>query len=1080
MMETPMQRSQSLCLLSLGFSLAACMLLDAQRTVPQGAQGALPTGSDRMRARLGQAPEGPTIGLGFKPHKAEGNLPDCVEIVLVEPGSVADHAGLQVGDLVLSVNGRPMPTTRHFLMALAPGVQRTVTLEVRRGGSPLSILLPIAAVAAVAGGSGVDPFAVPGLARTPQTKAGINTLRTVFIDPKTGSLAFLGTYDPAFATGPIDYATLLGDALRSPYPAFSLDPSPATKANRETLIRKVDADMAQVQRDLAYGKAWMLRIGTMLLSDPTLGLDRQRFLKKGAEAMGTTPDHVRAFWDLASGRTQSLSPEGLNMVAALFVKMGTPEIGQALQAMQNGNAVGGIELLGLGPLLSDTRQKMQAGTITKEFASALMQAAFWEQVMVRLKVPEASWRASVNRVKAGREPLETFLPAVENLLSGAITDRVMLPWLNGLVLSQAFLERFYQVPSVESVPVCLSGLAPDSELARTFFAADWNLKMLAISPELAEKVSGHVTFLNYEFRLASSRGIYAPGSAVEVRNWLSPQGVELRHDPSGSVVTFGPSRIAIRSEWLTFEGGSRSASALEREALDAYAKEITRRYDEYARALPELHRLREAAKVLALVRWAKNRNQLLASPGPLAPEKPLPSSFRQGFWTATFQADANKILFVIAAHGGVEFDQKAGDAWVQPRAEAGLADSALKQLVGSAALAQQAVLAAENGDLEGARALAQKSEQAMIGDLSSGFPPLGKIPEVPEPATLAVFQSQALDQTREAITGLAQTQAKAQTLSQTPGPDTAALMAQVDADKRAWEQKLRNLKELMAQGQRNPASASQLVVQLRPGGMGTLAPVAGGTTVTPAPAPVTSPVAAKPVINPEERARILNEIGQLRNELCRVQASLRRFNATIQSDQNQRAEWEQVTNEAYQRAIDQVKDAVMDELKDLSMDLPNGYLEDKLAKASTKEDQERIKGALRLVQHLKESYALKDFSVWASYEDYSRDEIIEGAKMVAELTGIDEWIKNKLVKKWGLGRVLAFGEAAQDIVASAYDVTSEVLAWRRLNQLNRNSDSFLKAVEATSRRMKSVMEGIRERELRLGLAPGATKEACPQ
>ena len=48
--------------------------------------------------------------------------------------------------------------------------------------------------------------------------------------------------------------------------------------------------------------------------------------------------------------------------------------------------------------------------------------------------------------------LESFLPTVENLLTGAITDRVMLPWLNGLVLSQAFLERFYQVPAVESVP----------------------------------------------------------------------------------------------------------------------------------------------------------------------------------------------------------------------------------------------------------------------------------------------------------------------------------------------------------------------------------------------------------------------------------------------------------------------------------------------------------------------------------------------------------------------------------------------------------------------------------------------------
>jgi hypothetical protein len=1016
--------------------------------------------------------EGPTLGLGFKPHAAAGDLPACMEVVQVQPGSIAEHTGLQVGDFILAVNGRPMTEPRELMMALRLDTERTVTLDVRRSGRPIKVLLPLPAAAQ--GGSSVDPFAVPGLTLAAPTPGTINSLRTVFIDPRTGTTVFLGTYDPAYATGPIDYAALLGDALHSPYPAFSLDPSPATKASRETLIRKVDADMAQVQRDMVYGKAWMLRIGNMLLSDPSLPLDHQRFLKKGAEAMGTTPNHVQAFWDLASGRTQTLSPEGMNMVAALFAKMGTPEVGQALQAMMGDNAVAGLEQLGLGPLLSDTRQKMQAGIISKDYASTLMQAAFWEQVMLRLKVPEASWRNAVDRAKAGSLSVDAFLPTVENLLTQAITDRVMLPWLNGLVLSQAFLERFYQVPPVEVVPSFLSGLAPDSQLANTFFAADWSLKMLAISPELAEKVPGHLTYQNYEFRLASSRGVYAPGSQGAIRGWLSPQGVELRTDPSGTVVTFGASRIAVRSELTTFEGGSRAASALEREAAEGYAQEVTRRYDEYAHTLPELHRLQEAAKVLALVRWARSRNQALAAAAPVTPGKPLPASFRQGFWTATFQADANKILFVLSAHGGVVFDQKAGDAWVQPQSTPGLADSALKQLVGSAALGQQAAEAALGGDLEGARALAQQSEQAMIGDLRSGFPALAQIPEVPEPTALAAFQSQALAQDREAIAGLQQAKVKAQQASQNPGADSAAALAQAEAERQAWEQKLRDLKNLMAQGQQHPASAPQLLVQLHPGSMGTLQPMPTVAGTHPA-----SPSAPVPALSPEDRTRILNELDQLRNELCRIQHQLRKFNTTIQADQTQRAEWEGVTNEAYQHAIDEVKNTLADELKDLSMDLPKGYLEDKLAKAATKEDQERIKRSLRLVQHLKESYELKDFSVWASYDDYSRDEIIEGAKMVAELTGADEWLKNWLIKRWGLGRVMAFGETAQDIVASAYDVTSEVLAWRRLNQLNRNSDAFLKAVAALSKRMKAVMDGIHEREVKLGLPPGSTKGNCP-
>ncbi len=42
--------------------------------------------------------------------------------------------------------------------------------------------------------------------------------------------------------------------------------------------------------------------------------------------------------------------------------------------------------------------------------------------------------------------------------------------------------------------------------------------------------------------------------------------------------------------------------------------------------------------------------------------------------------------------------------------------------------------------------------------------------------------------------------------------------------------------------------------------------------------------------------------------------------------------------------------------------------------------------------------------------------------------------------------------------------TAEVLAWRRLDQLNRNSEGFLQAVQSSAGRMKTVMEGILARE----------------
>jgi len=195
-------------------------------------------GRGRLRQMLvaqGQLPAG--VGLTYKLHKAEGE-PDCMEIVEVTAGSLAEKAGIKTGDLVVSANGRPLTVLPMFMSVLRGPAK--VSLEIRRDGQTLTLPLTLPDAAPLGG----DPFTVPGVPRGARGSGSINTLRTVFIDPRTGSTAFLGAYDPAFATGPIDYAGLLGDARRSPYPAFSLDPSPASRVNRESLLRKVDADMA--------------------------------------------------------------------------------------------------------------------------------------------------------------------------------------------------------------------------------------------------------------------------------------------------------------------------------------------------------------------------------------------------------------------------------------------------------------------------------------------------------------------------------------------------------------------------------------------------------------------------------------------------------------------------------------------------------------------------------------------------------------------------------------------------------------------------------------------------------------------
>ncbi|HWQ10982.1 MAG TPA: PDZ domain-containing protein, partial [Holophaga sp.] len=188
-----------------------------------------------QRTRLGLAPlaeqaDRPSLGFGFRPRPSDGILPTCMEVVQVVAGSPAEQAGIRVGDLIMAVNDQPVPLIQDLLNGLSrPG---PAILKIRRGGAELTVRILVPQPDPM--GSGASLFAVPGVKRPAQSGRGINTLRTVFIDPRTGSAAFIGTYDAAYGTGPIDYEALLQDALRSPYPAFSLDPSPATKAARQT------------------------------------------------------------------------------------------------------------------------------------------------------------------------------------------------------------------------------------------------------------------------------------------------------------------------------------------------------------------------------------------------------------------------------------------------------------------------------------------------------------------------------------------------------------------------------------------------------------------------------------------------------------------------------------------------------------------------------------------------------------------------------------------------------------------------------------------------------------------------------
>jgi hypothetical protein len=95
---------------------------------------------------------------------------------------------------------------------------------------------------------------------------------------------------------------------------------------------------------------------------------------------------------------------------------------------------------------------------------------------------------------------------------------------------------------------------------------------------------------------------------------------------------------------------------------------------------------------------------------------------------------------------------------------------------------------------------------------------------------------------------------------------------------------------------------------------------------------------------------------------------------------------------------------------------------------------------------------------------------LKGAFTIVTTTLGDPKVQKAL--KVGGGYAAGAGYA-QSIVESSLDITTEVLAWKRINQLNRNSDGYLKAVNHLKDSMEKTVKKIGA--LEKGKSPDTTR-----
>ena len=235
------------------------------RTVAIGTSGpTLATGPSQM---------GPILGIVIKDAPLEWGVKGAL-VQEVRPYLPGEWAGLIPGDVVTELAGKPVASQAELLQAVAGlKIGETYSVTVRRGDQDLKLnITPVAA----------GSVSTTAAASSKHRATDFNVLKYAIIDPQTRVVTLVGSYDATFATGAIPYYDLLKNALANPYPSFSLEPTPATRAGIEAINKNITSDVARMFSDPNYPNVWAMRLLKLILNDPALQLDRARFIKRGA------------------------------------------------------------------------------------------------------------------------------------------------------------------------------------------------------------------------------------------------------------------------------------------------------------------------------------------------------------------------------------------------------------------------------------------------------------------------------------------------------------------------------------------------------------------------------------------------------------------------------------------------------------------------------------------------------------------------------------------------------------------------------------------------------------------------------
>jgi hypothetical protein len=475
--------------------------------------------------------------------------------------------------------------------------------------------------------------------------------------------------------------------------------------------------------------------------------------------------------------------------------------------------------------------------------------------------------------------------------------------------------------------------------------------------------------------------------------------------------------------------------------------------------------MRETEKVIALARWIKQNRLKVDVPKARPVANPVPDRV-EGFIDIIFvrkAAGATDDLF-LRADGGVVFDQNEGDGWIKIQPSVTTTRDVIQQLAASVALAEQASAAALNGNMEGARDLAQLSADAMIGQIDMSL--------LPEPVPMPVLAEggasglpSAAEQASVSLAALVVVESNTTAISQArSGLAAAEPLKTADpeaykralASSRAAEEKsrgnLNRLNQLLAAYRKAPVSLPDAAVIIA--GLGRTGSSAGAIFSPPRSGAPAAEAGQQPAVAqdwPSRMAKWNSELEETEKKIATTRAALLRLNATIQVDRKQYEQWEQDGDAAFDKCVNMAGDIAVDfgvgglserydTISELAKNLP-GQPADVI---------EKYRHLAALATRMSQAKATSDLANLAARENKTEAELYEtlrdGVGQLAGLLQLDKTVP---------GKVWKYGSLAFDL---AYNLTELRLGWKAVTSLQENTEAQREAVKKLGEMMRQLVE----------------------